>query len=88
VKYQVEVHVMPRAEISDPAGQAVERALPGLGFAGFEQVRVGKRISMWVEAADPDAAGTAVETACEQLLANPVIEEYEILVHLDTGGPE
>lgn len=72
------VDVMPKAGISDPQGQAIERALPGLGFEGFDHVRVGRRIELTLEASDEATAAEAVRTACDRILANPVIEEYRI----------
>jgi phosphoribosylformylglycinamidine synthase len=66
------VLVRPKAGILDPQGQAVERALPALGFAGVENVHVGRLIELDVE--DP----ARVEEMCERLLANPLIEDYEI----------
>jgi phosphoribosylformylglycinamidine synthase subunit PurS len=76
--YSVVVDVMPKSGISDPQGQAIERALPGLGFEGIDHVRVGRRIELTVEASDEAAAEEAVHTACDRILANPVIEEYRI----------
>ena len=69
---RVRVLVRPKAGILDPQGQAVERALPALGFGGVENVHVGRLIELDVE--DP----TRVEEMCERLLANPLIEDYEI----------
>jgi phosphoribosylformylglycinamidine synthase subunit PurS len=80
MKFRVSVNVMPRSEISDPQGQAVERTLPGIGFQGFTGVRIGKRISFVLEAADKAEAEASVGSACERLLANPVIEEFEFEV--------
>ena len=68
------VLVRPKAGILDPQGQAVERALPALGFAGVSNVHVGRLIELEVE--DPDE----LPEMCERLLANPLIEEYEVLV--------
>jgi phosphoribosylformylglycinamidine synthase len=76
---RVIVEVMPKPEILDPQGQAIVRALPGLGFAGVTSVRQGKRFEIEVEADDP--AGIA-QKAAEALLANPAIEDFT--VHLDT----
>ena len=85
--FSVVVDVMPKAGISDPQGQAIERALPGLGFAGIDGVRVGRRIELTVEASDARAAEKAVHTACDRILANPVIEDYRItLGHLVASG--
>ena len=72
---RVAVDVMLKREILDPQGQAVERALPELGFAGVSDVRVGKHVELTVE--DGDAEGAARQVA-EALLANPVIEEFSV----------
>jgi phosphoribosylformylglycinamidine synthase len=68
------VLIRPKEGILDPSGQAVERALPALGFSGVSNVRVGRLIELEVE--DP----ARVSEMCEQLLANPLIEDYEVLV--------
>jgi phosphoribosylformylglycinamidine synthase PurS subunit len=77
-KFAVQINVMPRAEISDPQGQTVERTLPSIGFEGITGVRVGKRITLTVDAPDEAAARTIVSNASEKILANPVIEDYEL----------
>jgi phosphoribosylformylglycinamidine synthase len=69
------VDVMPKPEILDPQGQAIVRALPGLGFTGVTSVRQGKRFEIEVEGNDP--AGVA-EKAAEALLANPAIEDFTV----------
>ena len=63
----------PKEGILDPQGQVVERALPALGFAGVSNVRIGRLIELDVE--DP----TRLDEMCEKLLANPLIEDYEVL---------
>jgi phosphoribosylformylglycinamidine synthase PurS subunit len=73
------VLVRPKAGILDPQGAAVERALPALGFDGVRDVRVGRLIELEVE--DPARLGEM----CERLLANPLIEDYEVLVERDGG---
>ena len=80
MKYSAEVSVMLKPGIADPQGQTIERALPALGYDGVSQVRVGKQIHLDVEAQDPDQAKTQVLEMCEQLLANPVIESYEVTI--------
>ena len=67
------VLVRPKAGILDPQGVAVERALPALGFEGVANVHVGRLIELDIE--DP----SQLEAMCEKLLANPLIEDYEIL---------
>ncbi len=66
------VLIRPKAGILDPQGQAVERALPALGFKAVKDVHVGRLIELDVE--DQDELGQM----CERLLANPLIEDYEI----------
>jgi phosphoribosylformylglycinamidine synthase PurS subunit len=68
------VLIRPKEGILDPQGQAVERALPALGFEGVSNVRVGRLVELEVE--DP----SRVPEMCERLLANPLIEDYEVLV--------
>jgi phosphoribosylformylglycinamidine synthase len=73
VSQRVRVLVRPKAGILDPQGQAVERALPALGFEGVANVHVGRLIELDV----PDAG--EVDAMCRRLLANPLIEDYEIV---------
>ena len=74
------VEVSHRPGIADPAGATVERALPALGYTNVTQVHIAKVITLTVDAADADAARAQVEEMCERLLANPVIESYEVSV--------
>ncbi|MDQ4065446.1 MAG: phosphoribosylformylglycinamidine synthase subunit PurS [Actinomycetota bacterium] len=76
--YVASVNVMLKDGIADPQGQTIERALPALGFDGVSGVRVGKRIELHVDAADPTDARRKVAEMCERLLANPVIESFEV----------
>jgi phosphoribosylformylglycinamidine synthase len=66
--------------IADPQGQTIERALPALGYAGVGDVRVGKLIELTLDASDADEARRRVLEMCEKLLANPVIEAYEVTI--------
>jgi phosphoribosylformylglycinamidine synthase subunit PurS len=74
---RVAVDVMLKHEILDPQGQAVERALPALGFSGVSDVRIGKHVELTVSDGD---AETAARRVAEALLANPVIEEFSVRV--------
>ncbi len=67
------VLIRPKEGILDPQGQTVERAMPALGFSGVSHVHVGRMVELDVE--DP----SQLDRMCEQLLANPLIEDYEIL---------
>ena len=69
---RVRVLIRPREGILDAQGQAVERALPALGFDGVEEVRVGRLVELVAD--DPDQ----IDDLCQKLLANPLIEDYEI----------
>ena len=71
------VLVRPKAGILDPQGQAVESSLRHLGFA-VDEARVGRVVDLEVDAADAADARAQIERMCEQLLANPLIESYEI----------
>lgn len=72
------VNVMLKDGIADPQGQTIENALPALGFDGVAAVRVGKRIRLEVDAPDAASARSKVEDMCKALLANPVIESFEV----------
>ncbi len=65
--------IRPKQGILDPQGKAVERALPALGFEGISHVRVGRLVEL--EAED----GADLDSLCEKLLANPLVEDYEVL---------
>jgi phosphoribosylformylglycinamidine synthase len=67
------VLIRPKEGILDPQGQTVERALPALGFDGVTDVRIGRLVELEV----PDVA--EVEAMCEKLLANPLVEDYEVV---------
>jgi phosphoribosylformylglycinamidine synthase len=71
------VLVRPKQGILDPEGQAVESSLRQLGFA-VDGARIGRVVDLEVDANDPAAARVEVERMCQQLLANPLIESYEI----------
>ena len=73
---EVKVFVTPRGGILDPQGKAVEHALKSLGFKGVAGVRIGKYIVLDIDAASADEARAAAQKMCEQLLANPIIEDF------------
>ncbi|PWE26833.1 phosphoribosylformylglycinamidine synthase subunit PurS [Pararhodobacter marinus] len=72
------VHVMLKTGVLDPQGEAVRHALGALGFDGVEAVRQGKVIELDLAETDPAKAEAEVKAMCEKLLANTVIERYEI----------
>jgi phosphoribosylformylglycinamidine synthase len=77
-RFRVALHIVPRRGLLDPQGKAVADALHSLGFAGVGEVRVGRHLVLELDAADADAAREAVRRMSEQLLANPVTEDYHI----------
>ena len=76
----VEVRVRLKSEVLDPQGEAIRRVLGGLGFAEVRGVRVGKLVMLEIEGDDPNRARRRAEEACRELLANPVIEEFEVRI--------
>jgi len=78
VRFEARVEITHLPGILDPQGATVERALPALGYDNVSDVRVGKSIRLVLDADDEAAARDQVEEMCRRLLANPVIEAYEI----------
>ena len=72
------IHITLKDGVLDPQGKAVGQALTALGFAGVGEVRQGKVIDIDLAETDPDRARQSLEEMCERLLANTVIEDYEI----------
>lgn len=80
--YTVQVKVMPLKELLDPQGKAVMGGLENLGLANnIQDVRIGKNITLQVEANTPDEAKTIAEEASKKLLANPVMEYFEVSIN-------
>ncbi|MCR8675441.1 phosphoribosylformylglycinamidine synthase subunit PurS [Micrococcus sp. HG099] len=77
------VDVMPKPEILDPQGKAINGALPRLGFTEFSQVRQGKRFELTVEGEVTDAVLDQARRAAEEMLSNPVIEDVVNVAVLD-----
>jgi phosphoribosylformylglycinamidine synthase len=81
MSYTVQIKVMPLKELLDPQGKAVMGGLQNLGLAGVADVRVGKNITLQVEADSADKARSIAEEASKKLLSNPVMEYFEIEVN-------
>jgi phosphoribosylformylglycinamidine synthase subunit PurS len=77
---KAKVLIRPKEGILDPQGKAVERALPALGFEGVSEVRVGRLVEL--ETDDPDA----LPALCEKLLANPLIEDFEVVLEDESSN--
>jgi phosphoribosylformylglycinamidine synthase len=76
--YNVQIKIMPLKDLLDPQGKAVMGGLENLGLKGVEDVRVGKHITLQVDAETEDAARRIADEASKKLLANPVMEFYKI----------
>lgn len=77
-KYQAHIYVTLRPSVLDPAGTAVRSGLQHMGYDTVEQVRIGKYIELYLRATDENTARQQLDVMCDQLLANPVIENYRI----------
>ncbi|HUK13532.1 MAG TPA: phosphoribosylformylglycinamidine synthase subunit PurS [Thermoanaerobaculaceae bacterium] len=75
---QVEVRVKLKEQVLDPQGEAIRRVLAGLDYGEVERVRVGKLMLLEVRGRDPEKVRERVEAACREVLANTVIEEFEV----------
>lgn len=78
--YKASIHVRLRPSILDPQGKTTHHALENLGFENVQRVRIGKFVEMWIDEETLEAAEQAAREACEQLLANPVMEDFDIRV--------
>jgi len=79
-KFQAEIDVMPKKEILDPQGKAVTGSMKNLGLAEIHNVRIGKHISLEIEADSEETAHAKVEQACKSLLANLIMESYSFKI--------
>lgn len=80
-KFKAEIDVMPKKEILDPQGKAVTGSMKNLGLAEIHNVRIGKHISLEIEAETEAEASEQVEKACKNLLANLIMESYSFTLH-------
>ncbi|UEG52329.1 phosphoribosylformylglycinamidine synthase subunit PurS [Mucilaginibacter daejeonensis] len=80
MKFQAEIDVMPKKEILDPQGKAVTGSMKNLGLAEIQNVRIGKHISLEIEAENEEIANAKTEQACKSLLANLIMESYTFTV--------
>ncbi|HAW52883.1 MAG TPA: phosphoribosylformylglycinamidine synthase [Flavobacteriales bacterium] len=77
MKFKAEIDIMPLKALLDPQGKAVTSSLKNLDLQTIENVRIGKHISMEIEASDKAEAESKVEDACKKLLANQLMESFE-----------
>lgn len=85
MKFIAEVKVMPLKNILDPQGKAVQTGLKSTGYNNVDQVRVGKNIELIIEAENAEAAKMQAEEMSKALLANMIMEEFEVKIHEING---
>ena len=78
MKYTAHINVMPLKELLDPQGKAVNSSLHNLGLGQVQDVRIGKHITLSIEANSKEEAQQMAQEACKKLLANPVMEAYDL----------
>jgi phosphoribosylformylglycinamidine synthase subunit PurS len=78
MKFVAEIDVMPLKALLDPQGKAVSHGLKNMGLPEIENVRIGKHITLEIEADTKEAAKSKVDEACKKLLSNPIMESYHI----------
>ena len=81
MKFTAEIDIMPHRELLDPQGKTVVNNMKHLDLAGIQDVRIGRLVSMTLEAADEAQARQKVDTACQKLLANLIMETYRYELH-------
>lgn len=77
MKFKANINVMPQKALLDPQGKAVTGSMKNIGLPEVENVRVGKHITLEIEADNVDSAKEKVDTACKKLLANMIMETYD-----------
>lgn len=77
MKFKANINVMPQKALLDPQGKAVTGSMKNIGLPEVENVRVGKHITLEIEAENADLAKEKVDTACKKLLANMIMETYD-----------
>jgi phosphoribosylformylglycinamidine synthase len=80
MKFKAEIDVMPLKALLDPQGKAVTGSMKNLGLAEIQNVRIGKHITLEIEAASKETASAKVDEACKKLLANQIMEFYEFQI--------
>jgi len=85
IVWRAEVIVVPKEGVNDPEGEAILGGLHSLGYSGVDAVTAGRLLKITVNAPDEDSAKRSVAKMCDQLLANPVIEDYQIVLEPMNG---
>ena len=80
-KFTAEIDVMPLKALLDPQGKAVGHGLKNMGISSVDNIRIGKHITLEIEAASKEEASKKVDEACKKLLSNPVMESYQFSIN-------
>jgi phosphoribosylformylglycinamidine synthase subunit PurS len=83
MKFVAEINVMPLKALLDPQGRAVTSVLKNMGMPEFENVRIGKHITLELEEENEENAKEKVENACKKLLANPIMESFHYSIKVN-----
>jgi phosphoribosylformylglycinamidine synthase subunit PurS len=85
MKFIAEIDVMPLKALLDPQGKAVSHGLTNMGLTGIENIRIGKHITLEINASSQETAKAEVEEACKKLLSNPIMESFQFKLHEEKG---
>jgi phosphoribosylformylglycinamidine synthase PurS subunit len=80
MKFKAEIDVMPLDALLDPQGKAVTSSMSNLGLSAISNVRIGKHMTVWLDAENETAANEMVDQACQKLLCNAIMEQYRFSV--------
>jgi phosphoribosylformylglycinamidine synthase len=80
MKFIAEINIMPLKALLDPQGKAVTHSMKNIGFENISNVRIGKHITLEIEAAEEEKAMEQVNDACNKILANPIMEGYDYTI--------
>lgn len=80
MKFTAEINVMPLKALLDPQGKAVTTTMNNAGFPSVSNVRIGKHMTLEIEANSKEEAGSIVEEACKKMLTNPIMEGFEFII--------
>ncbi len=81
MKFRSEINIMPHKALLDPQGKAVANSMANIGLSEVTDVRIGKHITLHVNASSEEEAKQKTEDACKKLLVNAVMEYYEYAIH-------
>ncbi len=80
MKFTAEINIMPLKALLDPQGKAVVSTMNNVGYKTISNVRIGKHITLEIEAADKDQASSVITETCKKMLTNPIMEDFEFIL--------